>query len=185
MAKISQYFKDKAKTIKDYPKTLIKAVYGDDGKRLDNIISDITSDIDSTKAKIGTTDISKYGDGTVTGAIKAACDKSDANEAAISEVNSNLNLIEKVEFIPSFFAYKVGHTLEIYKQLSNLEEAASIRLGITQYKSVNDYTIIPLYSTSPPYLVVGSLWIYKSGDVLLYKQIETTECYISGNYVFE
>ena len=90
MAKISQYFKDKAKTIKDYPKTLMKAVYGDDGKRLDNIISDITSDIDSTKAKIGTTDISKYGDGTVTGAIKAACDKSDANEAAIADVNSKL-----------------------------------------------------------------------------------------------
>ena len=90
MAKISQYFKDKAKTIKDYPKTLIKAVYGDDGKRLDNIISDITSDIDSTKAKIGTTDISKYSDGTVTGAIKAACDKSDANETAIADVNSNL-----------------------------------------------------------------------------------------------
>ena len=90
MAKISQYFKDKAKTIKDYPKTLMKAVYGDDGKRLDNIIRDITSDIDSTKAKIGTTDISKYGDGTVTGAIKAACDKSDANETAIADVNSNL-----------------------------------------------------------------------------------------------
>ena len=208
MAKIAQYFKDKAKTIKDYPKTLMKAVYGDDGKRLDNIISDITSDIDSTKAKIGTTDISKYADGTVTGAIKAACDKSDANETAISEVNSKLGntdisaigdgtvtgglnalnsnlIIEKVEFIPSISAYKVGHTIEIYKQLSNLEKAAYIRLGITQYKSVNDYTILPLYSTSPPYLVVGSLWIYKSGDVLLYKQSETTECHISGNYVFE
>ena len=86
MAKISQYFKDKAKTIKDYPKTLMKAVYRDDGKRLDNIISDITSDIDSTKAKIGTTDISKYGDGTVTGAIKAACDKSDANKKSIADV---------------------------------------------------------------------------------------------------
>ena len=69
MAKISQYFKDKAKTIKDYPKTLMKAVYGDDGKRLDNIIGDITSDIDSTKAKIGTTDISAIGDGTVTGGL--------------------------------------------------------------------------------------------------------------------
>lgn len=99
-------------------------------------------------------------------------------------VNSNL-IIESVEFIPSFSAYKVGHTLEIYKYLSNLEKAANIRLGITQYKSINDYTILPLYSTSPPYLVVGSLWIYKSGDVLLYKQSETTECYISGSYVFE
>lgn len=39
---------------------------------------------------LGTTDISKYSDGTVTGAIKAACDKADANEAAIANVNSNL-----------------------------------------------------------------------------------------------
>ena len=90
MAKISQYFKDKAKTIKDYPKTLIKAVYGDDGKRLDNIISDITSDIDSTKAKIGTTDISQYSDGTVTGAVKSACDKANTNEAATADVNNKL-----------------------------------------------------------------------------------------------
>ena len=39
---------------------------------------------------LGTTDISHYSDGTVTGAIKSACDKSDANKAAISEVNSKL-----------------------------------------------------------------------------------------------
>ena len=39
---------------------------------------------------LGTTDISKYSDGTVTGAIKAACDKADANEAAIADVNSKL-----------------------------------------------------------------------------------------------
>ena len=39
---------------------------------------------------LGTTDISHYSDGTVTGAIKAACDKSDANETAIADVNSKL-----------------------------------------------------------------------------------------------
>ena len=96
-----------------------------------------------------------------------------------------MNIIENVEFIPSFSAYKVGHTLEIYKKLSNLENATYIELGITQYKSVNYYTILPLYSTSPPYLVVGSLWIYKAGNVALYKKSETTECYISGNYIFQ
>lgn len=99
-------------------------------------------------------------------------------------VNSNL-IIESVEFIPSFPAYKVGHTIEIYKKLSDLGNATYIELGITQYKSVNDYTIIPLYSTYPPYLVVGSLWIYKVGNVALYKKSETTECFISGNYIFE
>ena len=96
-----------------------------------------------------------------------------------------MNLIETVEFIPSFSAYKVGHTLEIYKQLSNLEKVEYIDLGITQYKSVNDYTILPLYSTSSPFLAVGSLWIYKIGKVVLYKKSETTECYIYGNYIFK
>ena len=133
-------------------------------------LTTIESAINSINSKIGSTDISAIGDGTLTGGLDA--------------LNSNL-IIEKVEIIPSISAYKVGHTIEIYKQLSNLEKVGYIRLGITQYKSVNDYAIIPLYSTSPPYLVVGSLWIYKSGDVLLYKQSETTECHISGNYIFE
>lgn len=44
----------------------------------------------SLAALLGTTDISEYSDGTVTGAIKSACDKADANEAAIADVNSNL-----------------------------------------------------------------------------------------------
>lgn len=39
---------------------------------------------------LGTTDISHYSDGTVTGAIKSACDKSDVNETAIADVNSKL-----------------------------------------------------------------------------------------------
>lgn len=39
---------------------------------------------------LGTTDISHYSDGTATGAIKAACDKADANEAAIADVNNKL-----------------------------------------------------------------------------------------------
>ena len=140
------------------------------------LATEITKPVDGNEAikllndKLGSTNISAIGDGTLTGGLDA--------------LNSNL-IIEKVEFVPSISAYKVGHTIEIYKQLSNLEKAGYIRLGITQYKSVNDYAIIPLYSTSPPYLVVGSLWIYKSGDVLLYKQSETTECHISGNYIFE
>ena len=39
---------------------------------------------------LGTTDISHYSDGTATGAIKAAGDKADANEAAIADVNNKL-----------------------------------------------------------------------------------------------
>ena len=146
-------------------------------------LSALNTSVTQVNNKIGNTDVSKWGN-SLTGAIKAACDKSDANEKAIADVNSNL-IIESVEFIPSFSAYKVGHTLEIYKQFSDLGDDTYIRLGITQYKSVNDYKIIPLYSTSPPYLVVGSLWISSTGVVEIFKQSEATECYISGNYIFE
>ena len=97
----------------------------------------------------------------------------------------SLDIIESVEFIPSFPAYKVGHTIEIYKQLSDLADGTYIKLENTQYKSVNDYTILPLYSTSSPYLVVGSLWISSNGVVEIFKRSEATECYISGNYVFK
>ena len=157
-------------------------------------LTTIENAINSIDSKIGSTDISEIGDGTLTGGLNALNSKlGNTDISAIGDgtltggldaLNNNL-IIESVEFIPSFPAYKVGHTIEIYKQLSNLEKVNYIELGITQYKSVNDYTILPLYSTSPPYLVVGSLWIYKVGNVALYKQSETTECYISGNYIFE
>ena len=39
---------------------------------------------------LGTTDISKYSDGTVTGAIKAACDNADSNKESIADVNNKL-----------------------------------------------------------------------------------------------
>ena len=148
--------------------------------------------IDAVNSKLGNTDISAIGNGTVTGSVKTLSDKATENEAAISEVNSKLGntdisaigdgtvtgglnalnsnlIIERVEFIPSIFAYKVGHTLEIYKHLSGLDEGTYIKLGITQYKPVNDYAIIPLYSASPPYLVVGSFWISSTGNVEIYK----------------
>ena len=139
--------------------------------------------------------------------IKAACDKADANEASIADVNNKLGntdissigdgtvtggldalnsnlIIEIVEFIPSIFACKVGHTIEIYYHLKNLEKVTNIKLGNTQYKSVNTYTILPLYSIDSPYLVVGSLWIYNNGVVEIFKPSEATDCYISGNYIF-
>lgn len=117
------------------------------------------------------------------GGIKSACDKADANEVAIADVNSKL-IDEIVEFIPSILAHKIGHTIEIYTRLSNLEKVDNIKLGNTQYKSVNDFTILPLYSIVSPYLVVGSLWIYGNGIVEIFKPSEATDFYISGNYIF-
>ena len=111
-----------------------------------------------------------------------AADKK-TNES-LEKINSNL-IINQVVFIPSIFAYKVGHTIEIYYHLTNLEKVTNIKLGNTQYKSVNEYTILPLYSIDSPYLVVGSLWIYSTGVVEIFKPSETTDCYVSGSYIFK
>ena len=97
------------------------------------------------------------------------------------EINSKL-IFEIVEFLPSIFAYKVGRTIEIYTRLSNLEKVTNIKLGNTQYKPVAEYTIFPLYSIDPPYLPAGSLWIYRTGIVEIFKQSEATDFYIYGNY---
>lgn len=53
-------------------------------------LSALNNSVTQVNNKIGNTDVSKWGN-SLTGAIKAACDKADANEAAIADVNSNLN----------------------------------------------------------------------------------------------
>ena len=51
-------------------------------------LSVLNNSVTQVNNKIGNTDVSKWGN-SLTGAIKAACDKADANEAAIADVNSN------------------------------------------------------------------------------------------------
>lgn len=45
MSRIVQYFSDKLKTLKEYPVTLTKAVYDEDGNRLDNTLDGIKGKI--------------------------------------------------------------------------------------------------------------------------------------------
>ena len=52
-------------------------------------LSALNTSVTQVNNKIGNTDISKWGN-SLTGAIKTACDKADANEVAIADVNSNL-----------------------------------------------------------------------------------------------
>lgn len=56
-------------------------------------LSALNNSVTQVTNKIGNTDVSKWGN-SLTGAIKAACDKADANEAAIADVNSNLIILE-------------------------------------------------------------------------------------------
>ena len=53
-------------------------------------LSVLNNSVTQVNNKIGNTDVSKWGN-SLTGAIKAACDKADANETAIADVNSNLS----------------------------------------------------------------------------------------------
>lgn len=96
-----------------------------------------------------------------------------------------MNAIETVEWIPSVYAKKIGHTIDIYKFFSGLETNMQLLLGYTIYKPNNNYTIIPVYSTASPYVVIGSMWVGSDGRVLIYKPSETTSCYVSGQYIFK
>ena len=44
-SRIVQYFADKLRTVKEYPITLTKAVYDENGERLDNKLQDIDNSI--------------------------------------------------------------------------------------------------------------------------------------------
>lgn len=58
-SRIVQYFADKLRTVKEYPITLTKAVYDENGKRLDDIITEFDSDLTNmikTKTELITSD---------------------------------------------------------------------------------------------------------------------------------
>lgn len=96
-----------------------------------------------------------------------------------------MNVIETVEWIPSVYAKKIGHTIDIYKFFSGLETNIQLLLGYTIYKPNNNYIIIPVYSAASPYVVIGSMWVGSDGRVLIYKPSETTDCYVCGQYIFK
>mgnify|MGYP001771684604 CR=1 FL=1 len=58
-------------------------------------LSALNNSVTQINNKIGNTDISKWGN-SLTGAIKSACEKADANEVSIADVNSNLIEIQTV-----------------------------------------------------------------------------------------
>ena len=77
-----------------YPKTLTSAVYDNEGNRLDN--------------KLGAASLSGYADGTITGAVKSACDDVATLKSDVNQINSNLNSLNSdVEYLQSLsYFYK-------------------------------------------------------------------------------
>ena len=45
------------------------------------------------------------------------------------------------------------------------------------------YAILPLFSTSPPYAPIGSLWLYSDGKMYGYQPTGVTEAYAFGTYI--
>lgn len=76
MSRIVQYFSDKLKTLKEYPVTLTKAVYDEDGNRLDNTLEGINGKIPNFVNKdfdIGTLGVADAFVGNPTEFIKWLC----------------------------------------------------------------------------------------------------------------
>ena len=51
-SRIVQYFADKLRTVKEYPITLTKAVYDENGKRLDNKLQEIDNSISDANSNL-------------------------------------------------------------------------------------------------------------------------------------
>lgn len=116
-------------------------------------LSALNTSVTQVNNKIGNTDISKWGN-SLTGAIKAACDKADANETAIADVNSNF---ENCFIISSEYADTVpSGTTNYYEPILT----ASIPDG---YK---------LFAITGLRASLASIFFYSNGRRLTYNQIQ-------------
>lgn len=149
---------------------------------------------------LGTTDISQYSDGTVTGAIKAACDKADANEAAIANVNSNLTKIAKqndanllITYNANIIELESGKTYGEGSSYRKIGTRVIIHLSIQQAITSGGNTIMTLPVGYRPAMVstftvsdgtetgIANVKITKLGLITAY----TKSGYIIGEIEFE
>lgn len=89
-SRIVQYFADKLRTVKEYPITLTKAVYDENGNRLDNKLQEIDNSI--SDASSGLSKIQKGV--TTTVGISSSADI----KLAVPYSNTNYTVIATVEF---------------------------------------------------------------------------------------
>ena len=124
-------------------------------------LSALNTSVTQVNNKIGNTDVSKWGN-SLTGAIKSACDKADANEAAIVDVNSNLELkCDNVSQLPqytyhfgSFDGMVSGDAFSSLKALRKLTREPFKRgslISIEKSKDSSAYDTFIIGSTDPDF----------------------------------
>ena len=78
---------------------------------------------------------------------------------------------------------KVGKIVSVYGSFANMDTAYNLASQTpTDVAPKYNYSIVNVYSTNPPYNVIGTLWVGASGAVNIYKPSSTTDCFIYGTY---
>ena len=78
---------------------------------------------------------------------------------------------------------KVGKIVSVYGSFTNMGTAYNLTSQTpTDVAPKYNYSIVNVYSTNPPYNVIGTLWVGISGIVNIYKPTSTTDCFIYGTY---
>lgn len=80
---------------------------------------------------------------------------------------------------------KRGNLVIFYGQITGMATDASISIGGVKEgmrPPANMYAVFPLYSSTAPYTQIGTVWIYSTGNVQVYKGSQTSG-YFSGSYL--
>ena len=132
-----------------------------------NDLSALSTSVTQVNNKIGNTDVSKWGN-SLTGAIKAACDKADANEVAIVDVNSNL---EKLVII--------SESIELENNVSSF---TLIKSGFSKPPKTM-YVLLDAFEPNKSGAYI-KLYLNNQGDLYTTKEsINSGTWYINGAYI--
>ena len=111
--------------------------------------------------------------------------------AAINKLNSDM--VGKIHalstdcgylyFRKSADAVSVFGTLKVINQ-NNIDNPT---IGeIPDFLNPNyDYAVLNVISNYAPYIPVGTLWIYRNGEIKLYHNAENTDFFVFGSYIID
>lgn len=111
--------------------------------------------------------------------------------AALNKLNSDI--VGKIHalstdcgflyFRKSADAVSVFGTLKIINQ-NNID---NLIIGkIPDFLNPNyDYAVLNVISNYVPYIPVGTLWIYRNGEIKLYHNAENTDLFVFGSYIID
>ena len=127
------------------------------------------------------------------------------NEATISELQTNnKTIIGAINVLNSDMAGKI-HALSTdcgYLYFRKSADAVSVfgALKVINQNNIDnatigeipdflnpnyDYAVLNVISNYIPYIPVGTLWIYRNGEIKLYHNAENTDLFVFGSYIID